>query len=147
METNTLVKPTREVPAFFDDFFRPFNDWFGGSGLTGRTMNMPAVNIAETENSYAILLAVPGLKKEDIKISVDGTVLTISSEKEEEQQTNKDKWARKEYNYSSFSRSFNLPEEINQEKIEASYTDGVLKIELPRTEKAATVLSKNIAVN
>jgi HSP20 family protein len=147
METKSLVKPAREIPALFDDFFRPFNDWFGGSSLTMRSMNIPAVNIAETNSKYEVSLAVPGLKKEDFKINIEGDMLTISSEQEAEEETNEEKWNRKEYNYSSFSRSFNLPEEINQEKIEANYNDGILKINLPKKEKAATVLSKNIAVN
>ena len=67
------------------------------------------------------------MKKDDFKIDVDGNMLTISSEKEENKEEKEKKFTRKEYNYSSFSRRFTLPEEVNKEKIEAKYEDGVLK--------------------
>ena len=73
-------------------------------------------------------------------------MLTISSEKEETKEEKDKKFTRKEYNYSSFSRSFSLPEEINKEKIEAYYEDGVLKITLPRKEEARKTTAKHISV-
>jgi HSP20 family protein len=91
-------------------------------------------------------MAVPGMKKEDFRIDVNGTMLTISSEKEESHEEKDKKFTRKEYNYSSFSRSFTLPEEINKEKIEARYEDGVLMIALPRKEEAKKITAKQIAV-
>jgi len=92
-------------------------------------------------------LAAPGMKKEDFKIDVDGNILTISSEKEENKEDKNKKFTRKEYSYSSFSRSFSLPEEIKQEKINAKYEDGVLKISLPRKEESKKPVAKKIAVN
>jgi HSP20 family protein len=71
-----------------------------------------------------VSLAAPGMKKEDFKIDVDGNMLTISSEKEETKEEKEKKFTRKEYNYSSFSRSFTLPDEVNKEKIDAKYEDG-----------------------
>ena len=133
MATQSLVKLSEKIPSVFDDFFKPWNEWFD-SGLATRTMKVPAVNITEQKNQYLVSLAAPGLKKEDFKINVDGNMLTISSEKEENKEEKDKKFTRKEYNYSSFSRCFTLPEEINQEKIEAKYEDGVLKISLPRKE-------------
>ena len=109
-------------------------------------MSMPAVNITEKNDQYQVSLAAPGLKKEDFKIDLNGTVLTISSEKEESTENNDEKYNRKEYNYSSFSRSFSLPEEINKEKIEAKYEDGVLKISLPRKDVKMET-AKQILVN
>ena len=88
----------------------------------------------------------PGLKEEDFNIDVDGSMLTISSEKEESKEEKDKKFTRKEYSYSSFSRSFTLPEEINKEKIEAKYEDGVLKLSLPRKEEAKKLSAKHIAV-
>jgi len=73
-------------------------------------------------------------------------MLTISSEKEEKREEKEKKVTRKEYNYSSFSRSFTLPEEINKEKIEAEYKDGVLRISLPRKEEAKKPSAKHVAV-
>ena len=146
MGTQALSKVSERMPSVFDDFFKPWNEWFDNGGLLSRSMNVPAVNITEQKNDYLVSLAAPGLKKEDFKIDVDGNMLTISSEKEETKEEKDKKFTRKEYNYSSFSRSFTLPEEINKEKIEAKYEDGVLKISLPRKEEAKKPAAKNIAV-
>jgi HSP20 family protein len=146
MGTQALSKVSERMPSVFDDFFKPWNEWFDNGGMLSKAMNVPAVNITEQKNDYLVSLAAPGLKKEDFKIDVDGNMLTISSEKEETREEKDKKFTRKEYNYSSFSRSFTLPEEINKEKIEAKYEDGVLKISLPRREEAKKPAAKNIAV-
>jgi HSP20 family protein len=145
MGTQLISKPIERMPFVFDDFFKPWNEWFEG-GLTGRMMNIPAVNITEHKNEYLVSLAVPGMKKDDFKIDIDGNMMTISSEKEESKEEKEKKFTRKEYNYSSFSRTFTLPEEINKEKIEAKYDDGVLKIALPRREEVKKLTAKHIAV-
>ena len=145
MATQSLTKAGERMPSVFDDIFKPWNEWFEG-GLWGRTMQVPAVNITEQKDNYLVSLAAPGLKKDDFKIDVDGNMLTISSEKEETKEEKDKKFTRKEYNYSSFSRSFSLPEEINKEKIEAYYEDGVLKITLPRKEEARKTTAKHISV-
>lgn len=146
MGTQALAKAAETMPSLFNDFFKPWNEWFDNGNLMGRTFNMPAVNITEEKDEYKVSLAVPGMKKEDFKIDVDGNMLTISSEKEETREEKEKKFTRKEYNYSSFSRTFTLPEEINKEKIEAKYEEGVLKILLPRKEEAKKVSAKHIAV-
>lgn len=145
MSTHTVSKFSQSMPSVLDDFFKPWNEWFN-VGLKERSMSMPAVNITEKNDQYQVSLAAPGLKKEDFKIDLNGTVLTISSEKEESTENNDEKYNRKEYNYSSFSRSFSLPEEINKEKIEAKYEDGVLKISLPRKDVKIET-AKQISVN
>jgi HSP20 family protein len=146
MGTQALAKTGERMPSVFDDFFKPWNEWFDNGGLLGRTMNVPAVNIIEQKNDYLVSLAAPGLKKEDFKIDVDGNMLTISSEKEETKEDKDKRFTRKEYSYSSFSRSFTLPDEINKEKIDAKYEEGVLKISLPRKEEAKKPAAKQIAV-
>jgi HSP20 family protein len=146
MGTQALAKVADKMPSVFDDFFKPWNEWFDNGGFLGRSMNVPAVNITEQKDEYQVSLAAPGLKKDDFKIDVDGNMLTISSEKEESKEEKEKSFTRKEYNYSSFSRSFTLPEEINKEKIEARYEDGVLKIALPRKEDTKKAVAKNIAV-
>jgi len=146
MGTQALARMTERMPSVFDDFFKPWNEWFDNGGLWGKMMNVPAVNIAEHKDQYEVALAVPGMKKDDFKIDVDGNMLTISSVKEETKEEKEKKFTRKEYNYSSFSRTFTLPEEINKEKIEAMYEDGVLKIALPRKEEVKKPLAKHIAV-
>ena len=146
MATQALSRLSERMPTVFEDFFKPWNEWFDNGGLFGRTMNIPAVNITEQKNDYLVSLAVPGMKKEDFKIDVDGNMLTISSEKEETKEEKDKKFTRKEYNYSSFSRSFTLPDEVNKEKIDAKYEDGVLKISLPRKEEVKKPTAKQIAV-
>ena len=123
------------MPSVFEDFFKPWSQWFDDGGLTNRTMNIPAVNIKENGNHYTVTLAAPGLKKDDFKIDVEGNMLTISSEKEENKEEKDEKFTRKEYSYSSFSRSFTLPEDVKQEAIDAHYENGELKIMLPRREE------------
>lgn len=142
--STALAKVSERMPSVFDDFFKPWNEWFDNSWV--RSMNIPAVNITEEKNHYLVSLAAPGLKKEDFKIDLDGNMLTISSESEESTEEKKKKFTRKEYSYSSFSRSFTLPGEIRKELIEAKYDDGVLKITLPRKAEANTPAAKHIAV-
>lgn len=147
MGTQALTKTTERMPTFFDDFFKPWNEWFGNEGgIWSRAMTVPPVNITENKDDYLVSLAVPGMKKDDFKIDVDGNMLTISSEKEETKEETDKRFTRKEYNYSSFSRSFTLPDEVNKERIEAKYEDGVLKLILPRKEEAKKPSAKHIAV-
>jgi HSP20 family protein len=147
MSTHALAKFTERMPSVFDDFFRPWNDWFEGGSLLGRTLTVPAVNITENKDDYNVSLAAPGMKKEDFNIDVEGNMLTISCEKEEKKEEKETKFTRKEYSYSSFERSFTLPDEVNKDKIEARYEDGVLKLVLPKKEEAKKMaISKHIAI-
>ena len=123
-------------PWFTDVFDSLIND----SRLNDRFTNkIPAVNIAETENEFHIELAVPGLKKEDFKISLDKNVLSVSAEKKVENVDESKKYSKREYSYSSFVRSFTLPESADHGQIEASYVDGVLKIDIAKREEAKAV--------
>lgn len=132
-------------PTVFDDFLKPWNEWFDDNRWN-KMLTVPAVNITESPDHYKVVLAVPGMTKEDFKIAVEGNMLTISSEKEQSNEENLKTYTRKEYNYSSFSRSFTLPDEVNKEKIGASYTDGLLSIVLPRKESSVKTTATNIAV-
>jgi len=143
MSTKELARRSELFPAFFDDFFKPWNEWMG----MGRSLTTPAVNIAENKNHFEVSVAAPGLKKDDFNIDVDDSMLTISCEKEEKKEEKEDRYTRKEYNYTSFTRSFSLPEEVIKDKIEATYEAGVLRIMLPKTEQAKkSALSKHITV-
>ncbi|WP_407527650.1 Hsp20/alpha crystallin family protein [Lacibacter sp. MH-610] len=147
MATKALER-TGKLPVFFDDFFKPWNEWFdNGSTIFNRMLTVPAVNVTETKENFMVTLAVPGMKKEDFDIRMDGNMLTISCEKEETKEEKEMEFNRKEYNYSSFSRSFTLPEEVMKEKIDAVYENGELKLMLPKTEKARiTETGKHIPV-
>lgn len=142
-----LAKRTERMPSLFDDFFTmPWNDWFNGGLQPGMT-NVPSVNISERKDDYLVSMAAPGLKKDDFKISVEGNMLSICSEKEESEEEEDERYTRKEYSYSSFERSFTLPDEVKKDKIDAKYKDGVLDIILPKKEEARkTAISKKIAV-
>lgn len=147
MSVKSLEK-TRRLPVLFDDFFKPWNEWFDeGTAFFNRQLTIPAVNIKETKENFMVTLAVPGMKKEDFDIRIDGNMLTIGCEKEEEKEEKEKAFNRKEYNYSSFSRSFTLPDEVMKEKIDAHYENGELKLMMPKTEKAKiTETGKHILV-
>jgi len=141
---SSLIRSNRNFfPAFSslwddDEFFnRSLMNW-GVSNFSNSDTTLPAVNIKETENSYEVEMAAPGMKKEDFKIELDNNVLTISSEKSEGWEDNgKDKYSRREFSYQSFQRSFSLPKEVvDEDKIEAHYKDGVLQLSIPKKEKA-----------
>jgi HSP20 family protein len=116
---------------WLSDFFD--NDRFFDSDWM-RKQSVPAVNVKETEKGFDIELAAPGLSKKDFNITVENKVLTISSEKKEEKEEKEKEYTRREFSYSSFSRSFALPENVNEENVHATYTDGLLKLSL--TKKA-----------
>jgi len=127
------------VPNFFDEDFFPV--------VPNRTSSMPAVNIREDEKSYALDLAVPGMDKKDLKIDINEDVLTISSESKNETEESKDGFRRKEFSYKAFTRSFYIPENVNREKIEATYKDGVLSINLPKQEEEKSKITKTIEIS
>ncbi|MCR8556995.1 Hsp20/alpha crystallin family protein [Mucilaginibacter sp. BJC16-A38] len=136
----TLVKWNNKtnnalLPGFNDVFESIFNDTFFNDRMVTR---VPAVNISETENNYHVELAAPGLKKEDFKLNLERNQLTISVEQTSEQDNQKN-YSKREYSYSSFVRSFTLPESADDSKIDASYTDGVLRIDIAKREEAKAV--------
>jgi HSP20 family protein len=148
METKALSKVKAGWPSLFntngwvDRFFDlPQETGFNFS----RALNVPAINVKETEHEYKLSIAAPGLEKSDFNIQVFQGILTISAEKEENKNAD-DKYNRREYNYSSWSRSFTLPEDAVDSKIFAEYKNGELKIELPRNSDKKRSEGKNIEV-
>jgi HSP20 family protein len=137
----TLVKFNKQpnnalMPGFNDVFESIFNDTFFNDRLTSR---VPAANISESEDHFHVELAAPGLKKEDFKLNLDRNVLNISVEQNNEAGDAQKNYSKREYSYSSWVRSFTLPESANAENIEAVYTDGVLKIDIAKREEAKAV--------
>ncbi len=130
---NNSLKNNSANPFFSDVFDSLINDSFLSDKLIAR---VPAVNIAETENEFHVELAVPGLKKEDFKINLDKNVLSVAAEKKAENVEEGKKFSKREYSYNSFVRSFTLPESADQSKIEADYTDGILKLTVAKREEA-----------
>jgi HSP20 family protein len=127
------------MPSLFDDDFFPV--------LSNRTSSMPAVNIREDEKDYILELAIPGIEKNDLKIDINEDVLTISSETKKETEENKDGYKRKEFSYASFCRSFYIPENVNRDKIEANYKDGILSVGLPKQEEEKNKITRQIKIS
>ncbi len=132
-------------PSLISDFFGtlPFEDL----DFTPNRGRLPSVNISEDTNHYKIELAVPGMKKSDFKIEVENGVLTISSEIKSESEEKKEKYTRKEFMYSSFNRSFSLPESVNPEQIDALYIDGILSLNLPKKDEAKMKVAREIKIS
>lgn len=130
--------------SWLSNFFD--NDRFFDSSLL-RVQSVPAVNIKENEKNFEISLAAPGLSRKDFNVSVDNGVLTISSEQKEEKETKEKEFTRQEYSYSSFSRSFALPENVKEEDVDAKYADGVLKVTLAKKALPAQKAKKAIEVH
>jgi len=146
MSNKALTKSTEVFPSLFDEFIRPWEDRFS-NGFWGKQLTVPSANVTESKEDYKISIAVPGYKKSEFNIDVNGNMLTVSSEREEDKQEKDERHTRKEYNYSSFSRTFTLPDEVSKDKIDAVYEDGVLKLTLPKKEEAKKMMmSKHIAV-
>ena len=111
-------------------------DFFGSSFPSLRS-SLPAVNLAEDENSYTVDVVAPGYKKEDFKLKVNDDVLTISAESKNERTDANDgrEYSRREYSCSSFTRSFRLPDNAKDDTISAKYHDGILEVTIPKSEK------------
>lgn len=122
---------------FEKNFFRPLRE---------DDSDVPAVNIKDEKDQYLLEFAAPGLKKQDFKIDLDNYVLTVSSEKKQEKEEKESNYSRREFVYSSFTRSFTLPKTVNVEKIKADYSDGILSITLPKKEEEAK-LTRQIEIS
>jgi HSP20 family protein len=109
--------------------------------------SVPAVNIKEEANSFKIEVAAPGMNKENFDVKVDDKMLIISGNKEESKEEKDEKYNRKEFSYTSFQRSFHLPEMVHTEKIEAQYKDGILQISVPKKEEAKMKEAKRISIS
>jgi HSP20 family protein len=110
--------------------------------------NLPSVNLKETDTEIEVELAAPGMKREDFKVEIDHNIQMISSEKEEEkEETNKkENYIRREFNFQSFSRTFSLPETIDENKIEANYKDGILHVVVGKKDGVQKRTLKSIPI-
>ncbi len=125
---------TDAVNPFVNNVFdNLFNDSFISDRLVTR---VPAVNITESADAFSIEVAAPGLQKSDFKINVDKNIISISVEKQEEKEENGKVYSKKEFSYTSFSRSFTLPEIVDYANIDASYESGVLTVKIGKKEEA-----------
>jgi HSP20 family protein len=129
----------RKNSSLFPAFSSMFDDFLGNEQLfkNDNVATIPAVNIKETEEGFAVELAAPGKQKGDFKIELNHNTLHISSESktENEEKDEKGRYTRKEFSYSSFHRSFVLPSSVDADKISATYENGVLHIHIPKKEE------------
>lgn len=131
----------------FDDLF-DFDRFFDEPRLSiPRLNNLPATNIREMDKEFLVELAVPGLKKEDFHIDVENNMLEIKVERKSETTEEKEKYTRREYDYTAFYRAFTLPDFVITDNIKAEYRNGVLSIHLPKSEKAMKKVVREISVN
>ena len=132
----SLIKYNNKAisPGIFNLLEDIFSEDFNTPSRSFRRESMPAVNIKESDKSFELEIAVPGMNKDDINVEFEENVLTISSEKKDEKKVEKDNYTRKEFQFSSFKRAFNLPEEVEASKISAKHENGVLMISIPKKE-------------
>jgi HSP20 family protein len=150
MEDNimTLVKFSNQYPSLFDRFLNnDFLDW-SNRNFSASNTTLPSVNIKESAEAFEVNMAIPGFTKDDFKIELKNDVLTITSEKQNESETDEShEYAKMEYNYQSFSRSFTLPHTADSDKIAAKYNNGILEVTIPKKEETKPKLPKQIVIN
>jgi HSP20 family protein len=132
----TLIKiknPDNHLPSF-NNFFRDF--MYGDLIAKDTFKSVPSANISETSSDFKVEIAAPGLNKEDFKVEIENGVLKITAEKKDEKKDENSRFTRKEFSYSAFTRSFNMPEQVATDLISASYENGILLITLPKKEEA-----------
>ena len=136
---------THRPAAFFaDPFFRSLDQFFGDEPFrrtllasTGGTRDgwVPAVDVRETDESFVFTAELPGLSKNDVSITLEDNVLTLTGERKFDSEESKNEFRRIERSYGRFTRSFTLPSEVDNDKVVAKYGDGILAVTVPKTEK------------
>ncbi len=148
-KNGSLAKSTLDFPTWsdwIDNFFSSdLPSVFTSNFNTG--MTLPKVNIRETADAFWVEMAVPGMKKSDFHIDLDNQLLSISTELKQEEERQEDNYTRREFGYSSFKRTFTLPESVDDFKINASYNDGILNIHLPKKEEAKQKPARTIKIS
>jgi len=150
-ENGRASMPAQSFSGLVDHIFQNNLDRFFTDGLWGANSGAPAsnvpVNLQETDKSYEMQLVAPGLRKEDFKINLEGDLLTVSFEQKAEanEENKKQQWLRREYKILSFTRTFNLDDSLDPNKISAQYRDGILYLTLPKKEGAQRI-SRNVEI-
>ena len=133
----TKWDPFREIEDVFDRYSKGLS-WprFGSKEIMTRGDWAPRVDIVETEKEFIIKAEIPDVKKEEVKITVDNGVLSIKGERKQEKEEKGKKFHRVERYYGSFTRSFTLPDNVDETKVEASFKDGMLNLQIPKSKKS-----------
>jgi HSP20 family protein len=143
-----IVRFSNQFPRVFDRFFEgDLFDW-SNRNFSDTNTTLPSVNIKENADSFNVEMAVPGFSKDEFRIELNNNLLTISSEKNVENEINEgENFTRREFSYQSFSRSFTLPNTVNSDKIGANYENGILKVSIPKKEEAKPKPAKQIQIS
>ena len=141
---NKLIRwnPNREISSLWNAFDRMFEDSYAMQADHARSWGL-ALDIAENENAYIVKASVPGVSPDDIDVTLEKNVLTVSGETRADETINSEEYRLRERRYGTFSRSIRLPIEVDSEAIEADYANGVLTLHIPKTEE---VKPKKISV-
>lgn len=142
--TMLALRNLNSLPNLVEEFFNhelPYS-W----NRNWATVSTPAVNIIEGKEDFRIEVAAPGLNKEDFKINLENDELTISANKEVKKENKEENYTRREFSYSSFTRSFTLPESVAGEKITAEHKDGILTIFVPKREESKAKPAREISI-
>lgn len=129
-------KPMRDISVMQDEINRVFDNFWGGFEGQNGAMMAPPVDVTEKADNFIVSADLPGLKKGDIKLTLQNNVLTISGSKNRETESKDDRYHRVERSFGSFCRTVNFPTSVDASKINADFKDGVLIIELPKVEEA-----------
>jgi HSP20 family protein len=145
------MKPTRYNPFAASKTFGNFADSFFNNSIadffgSDFTLSSPSVNVIEDGNFYRIEVAAPGLEKGDFEVNIENGFLNISAEHKQEEEVKEGKYMRREFNYTSFKRSFELPDTVKADKVEAKYENGILKINLPKKAETKVENSRLIEI-
>ncbi|HBK71183.1 MAG TPA: heat-shock protein [Flavobacteriaceae bacterium] len=143
----TLVRYQNTLPNLFDRFFNNELEGWGRNNFSNTNTTLPAVNIKENVDAFEVEVAAPGFNKSDFNIELNNDILTISSEKEINNEIKEDeRVSKREFSYQSFTRTFTLPELVDDEKITAKYDKGILSITIPKREEAKPKPAKLIKI-
>ncbi|NHE56268.1 Hsp20/alpha crystallin family protein [Cyclobacterium plantarum] len=136
MENVISKNGRKQRPQFFEDMLS--RELLGLNKTNWNTAYVPMVNIIETNEDYRIQVGLPGMEREDIKVELDNQVITVSGNMDQHQQRDSEgnQYVLREFNYHSFSRSFQLPDTVNAEGIDASFNQGMLTLFLPKRDEA-----------
>ncbi|NOY65353.1 MAG: Hsp20/alpha crystallin family protein [Nitrospirae bacterium] len=141
VESTRAVSPFEEIERWFDEFFRrPFSlfgpSWLPRVKMPGFEEISPSVDIFEEGDDVVVKAELPGMKKDDIEVTLSDDTITISGEKKREEKVEKKNYYRYERSFGSFTRSFRLPVDVQTDKAKATFKDGILEIRIPKTEEA-----------
>jgi HSP20 family protein len=133
----TLVRYQNQFPSLFKSFFDNEFDQWSNSNYSDTNTTLPSINIKENNENFVVEVAAPGFEKSDFNIELNNEVLTISSDKQIQNEVKEDeKFTKREFSYQSFTRSFTLPELVEGDQITAKYDNGILGVTIPKKEEA-----------